>query len=330
MDFTGRGLRVAELKNQVADLIDNMVEKVVVRAASHEGFINGLFATITTTENAVQRTYKTPLIVDGSRGIAYCYVKRGVAYSVSVEAYGETSPVSQSFTSDRTARDVDFFYDCDMAPLGVWCEATDGSLIAAADWATEGQGKTAQSVVVVTAEHQFRVGLTNVEQGTCAWGGRGTDIETLPDLYQKDAINDFDSKGNTDKILARLNPGWNGEALTDYYTSGHIDEYTVSYTGDLATKGAPAAEACRRYSSGTIGAGKWDLPAFGIMYLIYINKAAINACLTAMGGTALANDANWTSTEFSGTYTWYINLNYGYQYNFNKFLANYVRAVSAF
>lgn len=330
MDFTGRGLRVTELKNQVTDLVDNMVEKVVVRATSNEGFINGLYATITTTENSVQRSYKTPLIVDGSNGVAFVYVKRGLSYTVAVQAYGETAPASKSFTADRTARDVEFIYNCDMAPLGVWCEATDGSLIAASDWATEGSGKTAQSVVVITAEHQFRVGLANAYNSTAAWGGRGTDISTMNNMYQIDAINDFDSKGNTDKIIAALNPGFNGEALTNGTTSGHIDDDTITGTGDPATKGAPAAEACRLYSSGTIGAGKWDLPAFGIMYLIYINKTAINACLTAMGGTVLTNDYNWTSTELSGTNAWYIYLNNGSQFNSTKYNAFYVRAVSAF
>lgn len=301
------------------------LEKVVIRAVSNEGFINGLFATITTTEDG--RSWKTPLILDSGRGIAYCYVEHGLSYTVEVQAYGGTAPISQSFTSESSDRNVDFVYDCDMAPLGIWCEATDGTLLAASEWA--GSGKTAQSVVFVSAEHQFRIALANAGPAL-AWGGRGVDINTLPNMVQSQAINDFDSKGNTDKIIAALNPGWDGEAVADNYMSGHIDDNTVVYSGSPATKGAPAAEACRYYSSGTIGAGRWDLPAFGIMYLMYINKSKINACLTAMGGTALTNDYNWTSTEYSGHYAWYITLYSGTQNLTSKNSAYSVRAVSAF
>ena len=312
MNFSGESINIEELKNEIIAIRGDMVEKVLIKATSNDGFISGLYATVTTTENSVQRTYRMPLVVDGSYGKANLYVKKGLSYTVQVDAYGETSPASQSFTASSTARDVDFKYSCDMAPLGVWCEATDGTLLAAADWASS--GKTAQSVVVITAEHQFRVGLANVEQSTCAWGGRGVDINTMDDEYENAAVNDFDSKGNTDKIIAALNPGWDGEALTNGTTSGHIDANTNTGTGSPETKGAPAAEACRRYSSGTIGAGKWDLPAFGILYLIYLNKTAINACLTAM----------------SATYAWYISLAYGYQNPNYKYYASYVRAVSAF
>ena len=328
MDLTKRTLINEALKQQINDLLDNKVERVMIKATSNEGFINGLFATVTTTEDGVPRSYRTPMIVDGSHGVAILYLKYGVSYSVAVDAYGATAPTSQSFTADRTEREIDFKYSCDMAPLGVWCEATDGTLLAASDWS--GSGKTAQSVVVVTAEHQFRVGLTNTTPGACAWGGRGVDINTMDDEYENAAINDFDSKGNTDKIIAALNPGWDGEALTNGTTSGHIDENTNTGTGDPATKGAPAAEACRLYSSGNIAAGRWDLPSFGIMYLMYLNKAAINACLTAMGGSTLSNDANWTSSELSANPAWYISLSSGSQSYSNKFYSLYVRAVSAF
>lgn len=328
MDLTKRTLINDALKQQISDLLDNKIEKVIVKATSNEGFINGLYATISTTEDGVSRIYRTPMIVDGSHGVAILYIKYGVSYSVAVDVYGGTAPTSQSFTADRLEREVNFTYSCDMAPLGVWCEATDGTLLSAAAWS--GSGKTAQSVVVVTAEHQFRVGLTDTTPGACAWGGRGVDINTMDDEYENAAVNDFDSKGNTDKIIAALNPGWNGEALTNGTTSGHIDDNTNTGTSDPATKGAPAAEACRLYSSGNIAAGRWDLPSFGIMYLIYLNKTAINACLSAMGGIALSGNANWTSSELSASYAWYISLASGLQYNANKNLAYSVRAVSAF
>jgi len=328
MNFSGDAINIEELKNEIIAIRGDMVERVLIKATSNDGFISGLYATVTTTDNGVQRTYRMPLVVDGSYGKANLYVKQGLKYTVEVDAYGETSPTSQSFTASSTARDVDFRYSCDMAPLGVWCEATDGTLLAAADWS--GSGKTAQSVVVVTAEHQFRVGLTNTTPGTCAWGGYGTNIAAMTDMAEIGAINDFDTKGETDKMIAALNPNFDGEALTDGYTSGHIDSSTNIYSGGTPTKGAPAAEACRVYSSGNIGAGRWDLPTFGVLYLMYINKAAINACLTAMGGTALTEGWHWSSTEYSANNAWRLSLSSGVQYVYYKSYAFSVRAVAAF
>lgn len=331
-DFSGRSIRVRELHNDVLNLIDNKVEKVIVKASSKEGFINGLFATITVLgEDGNTRSYQTPLILDSSQGIAYCYVKYGLSYTVEVQAYGETYPRHQRFIADRTARDVEFYYDCNMSPLGTWIEATDGSLISSDNWKTEGAGKTAQSVVLITADHQFRIGLQNAYSSTCAWGGYGTDVTGIANRTAwTSAITDFNAKENTDAIIAALNPNWKGEALTDGKTSGHIDASTVVYTGSSTTKGAPAAEACRLYSSGNIAAGKWDLPAFGQIYLMYLNKAAINACLTACGGAQLTADYNWSSTEYSGNNAWHLSFANGSQYFNSKYSTFYVRAVSAF
>ena len=59
-DFSGRTLRVRELHNDVLNLIDNKVEKVIIKASSKEGFINGLYATINVVdENGNTRSYQT-------------------------------------------------------------------------------------------------------------------------------------------------------------------------------------------------------------------------------------------------------------------------------
>ena len=332
-DFSGRSIRVKELHNDVLNLIDNKVEKVIVKASSNEGFINGLYATITVIdENGNMRSYQTPMILERSQGIAYCYVKYGLQYSVEVQAYGETAPSMQKFTADRSARDVEFYYNCTMSPLGTWIESTDGSLISSENWKTEGAGKTAQSVVLITADHQFRIGLQNAYTSTCAWGGYGTDVTGITNRTAwTSAVNDFNAKENTDAIIAALNPNWKGEALVDGKTSGHVDSSTIVYTGSSATtKGAPAAEACRLYSSGNIAAGKWNLPAFGHLYLMYLNKAAINACLTACGGTKLTDDYNWSSTEYYSYHAWLLYFASGNQSNSYKSTSYYVRSVSAF
>lgn len=307
------------------------VEKVVVKATSNEGFINGLHATITTTENGVSRTYKTPMIVDSSVGIAICYVKYGVSYTVDVENYGSVQPAQKSFTAGVTERDVEFTYNCTMAPLGVWIEATDGSLISSSDWATDGAGKTAQSVVLVTVDHQFRIGLNNAHSTSTAWGGYGKNITAIEDTTQQYiAVNDFDFVANTTKIIEELNPGFNGEALVNGKTSGHVDANTYSTTGTNATVGAPAAEACRLYSSGNLAAGSWSLPTMGCLFLEYMNQAAINAALSACGGTPLSGNSCWSCAERSTAYVWELDFGIGYQTGRLKYSSNDVRAVSAF
>lgn len=206
-------------------------------------------------------------------------------------------------------------------------------MISSENWNTEGAGKTAQSVVLITADHQFRIGLQNAYSSTCAWGGYGTDISGITNKTAwSSAVKDFNAKENTDAIIAALNPNWKGEALTNGLTSGLIDSSTVVYNGTSATtKGAPAAEACRLYSSGNITAGKWDLPAFGHLHLMYLNKAAINACLTACGGTKFSEGSyTWSSTEYYSYYAWLLFFANGSQTYYTKFNSYYVRAVSAF
>ena len=68
----------------------------------------------------------------------------------------------------------------------------------------------------------------------------------------------------------------------------------------------------------------------GILYLMWLNKAAINAALTACGGTTFTNDANWSSTESSGNNAWYINFSYGYQLTYTKSASSYLWPVAAF
>ena len=78
---------------------------------------------------------------------------------------------------------------------------------------------------------------------TMTWGGYGTDISSLPNYTSSSsASTDYDSCGNTDKIVA----------------AGNASTY-------------PAAWATRRYAPTPATKGKWCLPAAGIMMNIYKN-----------------------------------------------------------
>lgn len=79
-------------------------------------------------------------------------------------------------------------------------------------------------------------------------------------------------------------------------------------------------------------ADDWYIPSLGELYRIFINKKAINAALEFAKGDKLQDRWYWTSTEYSVTYAWSLNLNDGntYYWYTKASPTGRVRAVSAF
>jgi len=72
------------------------------------------------------------------------------------------------------------------------------------------------------------------------------------------------------------------------------------------------------------------IPTLAELYLICLNRKAINAAMRFVGGQELAG-WYWSSTEYSATYAWFLDLNYGYAYGSPKAPdTGRVRPVSAF
>ena len=108
------------------------------------------------------------------------------------------------------------------------------------------------------------------------WGGYGTDILDLPNYTSREtAMKDYDSCGNTDKIVA----------------AGGASTY-------------PAAWATRKYAPTTETAGKWCLPAVGIMTNIYNNQDAIQTAISKVGGVSYPSCCTWSSSEYSSNHAW--------------------------
>ena len=138
------------------------------------------------------------------------------------------------------------------------------------------------------------------------WSSYSSDISSLPNYSTATAaLQDYDSCGNTDIIVAE---------------------------GDAAAY--PAAWAARKYAPTTDTAGKWCLPAAGIMNNIYNNHVAIQTAISKVGGVENPWCCNWSSTENSNQYAWYatIGIHYGltYGYSKNNSSRNYVRPVLEF
>ena len=120
------------------------------------------------------------------------------------------------------------------------------------------------------------------------WGSFGVYTSTLPNYKSaSSAATDYDSCGNTDKIVA---------------------------AGDASTY--PAAWATRKYAPTTETAGKWCLPAAGIMTNIRNNQTAIQNAISKVGGVEFPSCCTWSSSEHSNYGAWFSTLIYSYGLNY--------------
>ncbi len=146
---------------------------------------------------------------------------------------------------------------------------------------------------------------TSSNSTTMKWSTEYVDISSLPNFTsQSSASTDYDSCGNTDKIVAQ----------------GNASTY-------------PAAWAARKYAPTEATKGKWCLPAAGIMTNIYNNQGTIQDAISKVGGVSYPSCCNWSSSEYSSRYAWYSSLGYSYglgNSNKNSYSFQYVRPVLEF
>ena len=166
---------------------------------------------------------------------------------------------------------------------------TDGTCLSAANHQTN---KTVLGIVVHTTDNgkhgqimaPWLIDANGNKSSSgvgMAWGGSSTDISSLPNMTSStQAEADFDSCGNTDKIVA---------------------------AGDAGTY--PAAWAARKYAPTSTTNGKWCLPAVGILRNIQGNQSAISTAVSKVCGAS--NQLNywvWSSSENNSTGAWYVHL----------------------
>ena len=183
--------------------------------------------------------------------------------------------------------------------MGIYIYDTDGNFTKANDWNTANNGK-AVGVFVHTENSAFVIAPT-YDGAKKQWGGYGTTISGI--VTSTDSVTakkDYAGELNTDKIIAQLGSG-----------------------------NAPAAEYCRNY---TFKNGKKGyLWSFGEAHDAYNNKAAIDAAMRKIGGTAITTDSyHWTSTQYSFDIAWILSWGFGGVEADYKNRNKYVRAVCAF
>ena len=137
--------------------------------------------------------------------------------------------------------------------------------------------------------------LSSTNTNTMTWGPSPSDVRGLTNFGEGSSghLNDIDGEANTDLILA------------------HAAANNQSF---------PAAERARAYKASTFADGgyddptKWSLPAIGQLWLLYKYKKEINAALTYFFGTTqlIAADWYWSSTEYSSSGAWGVNMASGY------------------
>ena len=140
------------------------------------------------------------------------------------------------------------------------------------------------------------IGIVVYKSGNCgealALEDVGRDVwsrnsNTIPNLtYYKnitDAVNDFNSCGNTNIIVSTL--------------------YSQTYY--------PSAYLAANYSTTGTKAGDWCLPAFGILNSYDQNKAAVDAGFNK-AGSSVPSYSVWSSTASSETWAWSFKIKEGY------------------
>ena len=142
------------------------------------------------------------------------------------------------------------------------------------------------------------------------WGGRSLKV-TLHDAADGEEITLTSGKDTTkydgykDNYLDAV-ADWDGKANTEHLKAIGLNKEIKLADGEY-------------------------IPSLGEMYLIYLNRKALNQALELIGSDPIKDDWYWTSTEDSATHAWNLPLSYGHAYNFTKASYAYrVRPVSAF
>lgn len=271
-------------------------------------------------------------------GIVTFEVFKGYQYAVFSKLEGYGASFQFSYEACQDARDIELWN----MPTGVYMcgyvgyyneedESTRGVPFVTESFETEyydspatmwdaKDGETVDEAVylgilVATEDTSFIIEQQTRSSEYLTWSGNryyGKLVPTLPAFYlmadgdweaaQELARNDFDGNLNTAKIQA-------------YCRSAKAAEYcTDEQANNLAQR---------------------FLPSAGQLYLMYLNKTAINRLVNAANGEGWEFDViddnyYWSSSQFDEFCAWYVGMGNGSTYGNPKNLNYYVRAVSAF
>ena len=242
-------------KEKLADDIAQIlyVETVIVTASSNRHTLNGFKVSI----NGVEHTFDS----NGTISVTIPYYQ---TYSVTpVKTGAFTVSGGGTYTALTESRLISVTYNINS---GIYIENTTGVLSNYSSWSS-GNNASANSVVVVTENHAFKIALntsamTLNPDNTDPWENTltGTTNETT-------AKADYNGAYNTQQIIT-LQPSAD-------YAAGWCNAYTFP---DGTTKGY--------------------LPALGEWQIVFNNKSAIDSALSKCGGSKIPNNSHWSSTFY--------------------------------
>ncbi len=189
-------------------------------------------------------------------------------------------------------------------PEGISIIDGSGNIIPAANYSEWNEGLGLTGIGINSQEHKLVFGVADSWNGSRVvddmtintpkyWSQAlsGVDVPGLENFSNSNvALQDFNSKANTDAIL---------EALA---TSPNPSETNN------------AAVVCRNYEAGIIGKGQWDLPTVGILDIIRDLHSELDTLIRVNMGksyyTHFDSGGAWTSTEYDSIHSWYLKLSY--------------------
>lgn len=154
-------------------------------------------------------------------------------------------------------------------------------------WASyQNSGEIAEGVVVVEGGKILVVAPT---EATLYWSSAAVSAGGKTTTDRETALNDWTGKTSTAAQITH------NECKTESYAPGFCASYErVNANGQGLT------------------AGEWWLPSLGELMMIYANMRKINYALSLINGaTQLAETWYWSSTEYSATNAWKLNLSDG-------------------
>lgn len=212
----------------------------------------------------------------------------------------------------------------DVASDGVYAVDASGKLI---DYNTA--DSSCLGVALVAGEHKFMIAKSDATDGsnsTLYWTKSYSDL-SLTNYNKADGTNSSgflpkpDGTFGGSTHLSGDFTTWKAGALSDFNGKAN--------TAIIAAASSDAIDMCTVLNTfnASDSHNDWYVPACGQLALMYLNMTEINAALAKIGGTALAAEHYWSSSERSSGYAWYVNFYYGdVSYN-DKDYGNLVRFV---
>ena len=194
---------------------------------------------------------------------------------------------------------------------GVYAISSTGSLI---DY--NSADASAIGVALVAGEHKFMIAKSDATDGTNTtlyWDNSYSDL-SLTNYGNADETNSYGYLGGT------LTPQLNKDFTT--WTAGALSDFNgKANTAVIAEASSYARDMCTVLNTfNTSDSYKdWYVPACGQLALMYLNMTEINAALAKIGGTALAAEAYWSSSEGSSGSAWGVNFINGDVFKYYKY-----------